>query len=114
VPNSFLHLKISGRKNYYNDDVRLQFNEIQMLQDILDKMSKKVTIELDLNEINAAKLDLITTILDTHKGDKSIHFTVTENEEKIKINLPSRTKKVAISNEFLSTLKKEDLSFKLN
>jgi|TARA_B110000091_G_scaffold214113_1_gene265868 DNA polymerase-3 subunit alpha len=114
VPNSFLHLKISGRKNYYNDDVRLQFNEIQMLQDILDKMSKKVTIELDLNEINATKLDLITRILDTHKGDKSIHFTVTENDEKIKINLPSRTKKVAINNELLSTLKKEAFSFKLN
>jgi DNA polymerase-3 subunit alpha len=114
VPNSFLHLKISGRKNYYNDDVRLQFNEIQMLQDILDKMSKKVTIELTLEEINAAKLDLITNILETHKGSKNVNFTVTENEEKIKINLPSRTKKVVINNELLSTLKKEAFSFKLN
>ncbi|MCF6279892.1 MAG: DNA polymerase III subunit alpha [Flavobacteriaceae bacterium] len=37
VQNSFLHIKISGRKNFYNDDVRLQFTDIQLLQDVLEK-----------------------------------------------------------------------------
>ncbi len=114
IPNSFLHIKISGRKNYYNDDVRLQFNEIQLLQDILNKLSKKVTIELTLDEVNPNKLNTITTILNAHKGDKNLHFTVIEKEEKIKINLPSRSKKVAITNELLSSLKNEEFSFKLN
>ena len=114
VPNSFLHIKISGRKNYYNDDVRLQFTEIQLLHDVLNKLSKKVTIELTLDEVNKEKLASITSIINAHKGSKPLSFVVTDNQEKIKLNLPSRTHKVAISNELLSILKNGGFSFRLN
>ncbi len=114
VPNLFLHIKISGRKNYYNDDIRLQFTDIQLLHDVLDKLSKKVTIELTLDEVNKEKLASITSILNAHKGSKPLSFVVSDNQEKIKLNLPSRTHKVAINNELLSTLQKDGFSFRLN
>ncbi len=114
VPNSFLHIRVSGRKNFYNDDVRIQFNEIQLLQDILEKLSKKMTIQLEINEINTKNLNLISTILTTHQGKKPLHFTVYDTEEEVKLNLPSRTQKVNISNELLSALTNEAFQFKLN
>ena len=114
VPNSFLHVRISCRKNFYNDDVRLQFTEVHLLQDVLEKMSNKVTIQLEINDIDNKKLKLIQSILTEHKGTKPLHFTVYDTKEEVKLNLPSRTHKVSISNELLSTLKKEAFRFKLN
>ncbi len=114
VPNSFLFIKISGRKNYYNDDVRLQFTEIQLLQEVMEKMSKKVTIHLRIDELNKNKLKVITNILQTNKGTKPINFTITDADEKVKLNMPSRSQKININNELLATLKKEALNFKLN
>ncbi|HBK71152.1 MAG TPA: DNA polymerase III subunit alpha, partial [Flavobacteriaceae bacterium] len=35
IPNSFLHIRISVRKGWREGDVRIQFNNIQMLQDVL-------------------------------------------------------------------------------
>ena len=80
----------------------------------LDKLSKKVTIELTLNEVNKEKLASITSIINAHKGTKPLSFVVSDSEEKIKLNLPSRVHKVAISNELLSVLKKDGFNFRLN
>ncbi|MBV1887829.1 MAG: DNA polymerase III subunit alpha [Urechidicola sp.] len=114
VPNSFLFLRISCRKNFYNDDVRLQFTDIQLLHDVLGKLAKKVTIQIDINDIDSTKLKQIEQIIGQHKGKNPIHFTVYDVEEKVKLNLPSRTHKVDISNELLAMLTKEAFRFKLN
>ena len=114
VPNSFLYIKISGRKNYYNDDVRLQFTDIQLLQEVMEKMSKKVVITLDINEVNPEKLKTITSILNNHKGTKPLSFVVEDAQEKIKLNMHSRTIKVTICNELLSILDNDGFNFRLN
>ncbi|MFK5878440.1 MAG: DNA polymerase III subunit alpha [Flavobacteriaceae bacterium] len=114
VPNSFLYLRISVRKNFYNDDMRMTFSDIQLLHDVLGKLAKKVTIQIDINDIDRNKLKQIENILGKHKGQSSIHFTVYDAEEKVKLNLPSRTHKIDISNELLATLTKEAFRFKLN
>jgi DNA polymerase-3 subunit alpha len=114
VPSSFLYFKISGRKNYYNDDIRLQFTDIQLLQDIMEKMSKKVTIQLNIDEVNQKNLHTITTLLEQHKGTKSVVFTIFDASEKVQLNMPSRTQKINISNELLNSMIQEEVQFKLN
>ncbi len=113
VPNSFLYLKIFGKKGW-NNDVRLSFNNIQLLQDILEDFSKKITLNLDINEVNENKINDLNRLLSNYKGKKTIHFVVYDNDEKLKLTLPSRTRKVNINNEFLAQLKKEQINFKLN
>ncbi len=114
VPNSFLFFRISGRKNYYNDDVKLQFTDIQLLHDVLDKLAKKITLQIDIKEINKDKIKRINELLERNKGKNPISFTIYDMDEKVKLNMPSRTHKVAISNELLATLKNEKFKFKLN
>ncbi len=114
VPNSFLYVKISGRKNYYNDDVRLSFTDIQLLQEVLEKMSKKVTITLDINEVTPEKLNAINTVITNYKGTKPLSFVVEDGVEKIKLNMHSRTVKINICNELINALDKDGFKFKLN
>ena len=114
VPNSFLFLRISARKNFYNDDVRLKFTEIELLHGVMEKLSKKITISLDISEITSEKLSKITSILNTYKGGKPVYFNVIDVSEKVKLSMASRSYKIDISNESLNSLKKEDFNFKLN
>ncbi|WP_445725707.1 DNA polymerase III subunit alpha, partial [Flavobacterium sp.] len=55
VPNSFIYAKIFCRKGW-NNDVRITFGTIQMLQDILEEFSKKITLNLSLKDINEANI----------------------------------------------------------
>jgi len=113
VPNAFIYAKIFCRKGW-KDDVRFTFGTIQLLQDILEEFSKKITLNLSIKDINEANIEKLNTILSNFKGTKNLNFTVFDTEENLKLNLPSRSYKVDISNELIEVLNKEQIHFKLN
>ncbi len=114
VPNSFVYVKIFVKKGWNDGDVRLSFGNIQMLQDVLEEFSKKITLNISLKDINEKYIQKMNALLTQHKGTKSLNFLVYDLEEKIKLNLPSRSYKVDISNEFIEVLRQEQINFKLN
>ncbi|MCK5814708.1 MAG: DNA polymerase III subunit alpha, partial [Flavobacteriaceae bacterium] len=114
VPNAFLFMRLSGKKNYYDDDIRLFFTEFQLLQDIMEKLGKTVTIHLSIDDINKVNTQVISTLLEKYKGSKPISFTIFDKEENLNLNMISRTQKVTICNELLTSLKDLGLKFKLN
>jgi len=113
VPNSFLYIKVFCRKGW-NNDVRLTFGNMQLLQDILEEFSKKITLSLSIKDITELNVQKLSTILSKYKGTKNLNFTVYDLEENIKLNLPSRSFKVDISNELIEVLRNEQIQFKLN
>ena len=120
VPNSFVYIKAFIREGWVNRDTgkrgepRLQFNSMQLLQDVMEAAAKKLTIQLDVNELKEEKLEIINDIVTMHKGDKSLHFTLYERKEKIKLQTPSKKKKVNITQELLEALAAEDILYKIN
>lgn len=114
VPNSFLYVKIFVKKGWNDGDVRLSFGNIQMLQDVLEEFSKKITLNISLSDLNELSIQKLKEFLSQHKGTKSLNFLVYDMEEKIKLNLPSRSYKVDISNEFIDALRQKQINFKLN
>jgi DNA polymerase-3 subunit alpha len=114
IPNSFLYLKTSLRKSWQGADVRVQFTAIQQLQDVLNKMAKKITIQLDIKTLDDQKIHAVQSILQEHKGSQVLNFTVFDMEEKMKLTMPSRSSKIEITKELLEELQEKDFSFTLN
>jgi len=114
IPNSFLHIKLSVRPGWKDGDARIQFNNIQMLQDVLETMANKLTLHMNVLDINEEKISLIENIVKEHKGKGILHFEVYDMEEKVKLRMPSRTSKVKISQELLNELNTQELQYKLN
>jgi len=114
IPNSFLHVRISVRKGWREGDVRIQFNNIQMLQDVLEVLANKLTLQLNILELNDAKINNIEALLKNHEGKDILNFVVYDVEEKMKLQMPSRKSKVRISQELLNELETMKLLYKLN
>ena len=114
IPNSFLHVKISVRKGWREGDVRMQFNNIQMLQDVLDLLANKLTLQLDILELTDQRINTLEEILEDHKGKDVLNFLVFDREEKLKLQMPSRSAKVKISQDLLNELDTRNLRYKLN
>ncbi|MCB0374802.1 MAG: DNA polymerase III subunit alpha, partial [Sinomicrobium sp.] len=118
--NAFLYAKIFIKEGWTNTETgersepRLQFNTLKLLQDVMDNYARKLTIQLDIHELEAAKIASLKTILKSHKGDHALNFVVYEREDNIKLHMPSRRKKVKISNELLVILKEQEINYKLN
>ncbi|WP_298418744.1 DNA polymerase III subunit alpha [uncultured Kordia sp.] len=120
VPNSFVYIKAFIKEGWVNKDTgkrgdpRIQFNSMQLLQDIMETAARKLTILLDVNKLENQKLDFINDIVETHKGDKSLHFTLYEAKEKIKLQTSSKKRKVNITQELLDALEEEEVKYKIN
>jgi DNA polymerase-3 subunit alpha len=73
-----------------------------------------MTIQLPLNQVKENTILNLETILKNNPGKQSLNFTVWDAKEKVEIELPSRNTKINITNEFLETLEKQQIAFKLN
>ena len=114
IPNSFLHIKMSVRPGWREGDVRIQFNGIQMLQDVLETLAKKLTLQLNILELNDEKVTAIEELVKDHQGKELLNFVVYDMEDQLKLHMPSRSSKVKISQDLLNELDEMKLSYKLN
>ena len=114
IINSFLHCKIRVDKGWQEGDTRLRFNDIKMLQDVMEKMTNKIIISLEINQIDKAFIDELKKLIKANKGDKHLSFRVVDTKEKIKVNMHSQNFKLKLTKELLDELAHRQINFKLN
>jgi DNA polymerase-3 subunit alpha len=120
VPNSFLYARVFVKEGWINRETnkkgepRLQYNSMQMLHDVMDSQARKLTIQMPIEALAEDRIKKLKDLFKMHKGDKQLQFVIYEMEDKVKLNMSSRTKKVAISQELLDELEKEQVQYKLN
>ncbi len=118
--NSFVFMKIFIREGWTNRDTgkkgdpKLQFNSIQLLQDVMDAYARKLTIQLNIDDLQEKRIKTLKSLFKSHKGDHILNFVVYEMENEIKLHMPSRKQKVKISSELLAELTKQEVYYKLN
>ena len=120
VKNSFIYVKVFVREGWIDkttgkkSEPRLQFNNFQLLHDVMDIYAKKLSIQLDINDLQEHRIKVLKDLIKMHKGDHALNFVVYDNDEELKLNMPSRKQKVKISQELLEELKSIDVFYKLN
>ncbi len=120
VPNSFIYVKVFVREGWVNRDTgkksdpRIQYNSMQMLHDVMDNLTKKITLHLPIKELEEKKINRLKELFTMHKGDKQLFFTVYEPQDKIKLTMATKKQKISISKELLEELDKMDVLYKLN
>lgn len=86
---------------------RLEFKirTIELLNDLRDKKSKGVMVNVNLAELNESVIDQIEKICNAHKGECSLHVNLLDHEENIGVELMSRKYKINPSNELMEAMK---------
>ncbi|RZV65708.1 MAG: DNA polymerase III subunit alpha, partial [Flavobacteriaceae bacterium] len=120
VKNSFVHVRVYVREGWTNRDTgkkgepRIQFNDFKLLHDVMDSHARKLSVQLDINDLKEARIKKLDELFNLHKGNQPLNFVVFDMEDKLKLHMPSRKKKVRISQELLEELANENVNYKLN
>ena len=120
LKNSFIYVKLFVREGWLNRDTgkksdpRIQFNNFQLLHDVMDTYAKKLSIQLNISDLEDTRISKLKELFTMHAGSHMLNFVIYDNEEQIKINMPSRKQKVKISQELLDELELNDVFYKLN
>jgi DNA polymerase-3 subunit alpha len=120
VPNNFVYIKALVKEGWTNRETgskgepRLQFNNFQLLHDVMDMYARKLTIQLDINHLKDEQINSLKEIFKVHRGDHNLNFVVYEMKEMVKVSMTSRKQKVKISQELLDALEEVQVHYKLN
>jgi len=120
ILNNFIHIKtiiVEGWKNKETGIIgepRIQYKNFKLLQDVVKSFARKLSIQLNLDDIEETKIDKIKKLLVKHKGDHNLSFSVYDEKEKIKIDMQTTKHKINISPELLELLDQEKIYYKLN
>ena len=120
LKNSFVYVKVYVREGWINretgkkSDPRLQFNSFQLLHDVMDTYAKKLSVQLNIADLEENRIHELKELFTLHKGDHVLNFVIYDNEEQIKLNMSSRKQKVKISQELIDELEKNEVFYKLN
>ncbi|MDX1472027.1 MAG: DNA polymerase III subunit alpha, partial [Flavobacteriaceae bacterium] len=120
VKNSFVYIKIFVKEGWTNRDTgqkgdpRIQFNHFSMLQDVMDKYAKKLSVQLDISDLQEKRITILKDLFKSHKGDSSLNFVVYDHKDAIKLQMPARKQKVKISQELINELQELDIHYRLN
>ncbi|MFY0713300.1 DNA polymerase III subunit alpha [Seonamhaeicola sp. NFXS20] len=118
--NNFVFVKAFVREGWVNKDTgkksdpRIQFNSFQLLHDVMENYAKKLSLQLDINDLKESKITQIQSLLSMHPGNHALNFVVYDAKEKIKLNMPSRKQKVKVCQELISELESQHIHYKLN
>ena len=118
--NKILRLRISIRDGWVNretgrvGDPRIQFLNMELLDGIIDSSSKKITLKIDSSTLNLDEVKKLKKIFSKHKGSKPVYFDILDTNNEIKLNMISQQTKVSITKDLLTSLEKEEFSYKLN
>ena len=118
--NKILRLRISIREGWVNretgrvGDPRIQFLNMELLDGIIDSSSKKITLKIDSSTLNLDEVKKLKKIFSKHKGSKPVYFDILDTNNEIKLNMISQQTKVSITKDLLTSLEKEEFSYKLN
>ncbi|MBU2939075.1 DNA polymerase III subunit alpha [Lacinutrix sp. C3R15] len=120
MKNNFVYTKIFIREGWVNKDTgkksdpRMQFNNFQLLHDVMDTYAKKLSIQLNIKEIEAEKIHALKQLFNMHPGSQALNFIVYDNAEQIKLPMISRRQKIKVSQELLNELDNQQVFYKLN
>ena len=103
-----------GSKRWGND-LEIKLTAINLLSDVLDKLTKSISLRVNLFDIDEGFTNNFKNILEEHKGVHQLKLNVIDPDENVSLELLSRTHKVKISKELIHDIGTLiDLQYKLN
>lgn len=120
IKNNFVYVRVFIREGWINKETgkinepRIQFTSFQLLHDVLENRAKKLSVQLDIKNIDEKRIQQLKEVFKMHPGNHMLNFTVYDNEDQLKLNMHSRKQKVKISQELLEKLEEYQVFYKLN
>jgi len=86
--------------------LEFKFNRVELLAEIKDKMTKSITLDVNIDEVSEDFIDQIEAIVNSSNGNCKFSLNLIDRKEKNAVVLTSRSKKISLTDEVLNTFDK--------
>ncbi len=116
IPEMFLHIKAKAEPKWNTEELGLVVTHIELLDDIRDKLVKKLTLQVNLSLVDEVFVTNLKAACEAHVGQCALEVEVYDNETKTYINLTALRLKVNPTNDLMTTIRNfaENVTFEIN
>ncbi|MBC7411239.1 MAG: DNA polymerase III subunit alpha [Bacteroidia bacterium] len=116
IPEMFLHIKAKAEPKWNTEDLGLVITHIELLDDIRDKLVKKLTLQVNLNVVDEVFVTNLKAACENHLGQCALEVEVYDEETKTYINLTALKLKVNPTNDLMLTIQQfaTGVNFEIN
>ena len=97
------------------EEIEIKINTIQLLPDVKDELIEKLTLYIPLNKLDSTLVADLAALIKGEKGNTELYFTITDREEKSKVDLFARPYKINVGKDLMNYLNEhEEIAFQIN
>jgi len=85
--NQFVYFKVLVKEGWMNRETgkksepRIQFTDVKQLQDIMGQFAKKLSIQMDIEDLHQSAIQQLNTVFQTYKGENTVTFEIVEYDK---------------------------------
>ena len=83
--------------------LEFKFKTVELLADVKEKMTKSITLDVNIDEVSEDFIQQIDTIVNGNNGNCKFSLNLIDRKEKNTVLLTSRSKKISLTDEVLDT-----------
>jgi DNA polymerase III subunit alpha len=83
--------------------LEFKFKTVELLADVKEKMTKSITLDVNIDEVSEDFIQQIDTIVNGNNGNCKFSLNLIDRKEKNTVLLTSRSKKITLTDEVLDT-----------
>ena len=115
VQGAFVYVRARVQPKRWGNELEIKLTAINLLSDVLDKLTKSISLRVNLFDIDEAFSNNFKNIIEDHKGTHQLKLNIIDPDENVSLELLSRTHKVKISKQLIQDIGTLiDVQYKLN
>jgi len=115
VQGAFVYVRARVQPRRWGDQLEIKLTAINLLSEVLDKLTKSITLRVNLFDIDEEFTNNFKNILEEHKGNHQLKLNVFDPDETVSLEMLSRTHKVKITKQLIQDVGTLiDVQYKLN
>lgn len=114
-PNMYLLIKGKYQARPYNENmIDFKIASIEQLPDIKDKLIEKITIHMELENLNEQIITDIAALTKTASGNTRLNFKIEQAAKNMNILLSAHNNKISVSSKLIKYLETSNVNFSIN
>jgi DNA polymerase-3 subunit alpha len=115
VQGAFVFVRARVQPKRWGEELEIKLTAINLLSDVLEKLTKSISLRVNLFDIDESFSNNFKNILEEHKGTHQLKLNIIDPDENVSLELLSRTHKVKISKQLIQDIGTLiDVQYKLN
>ena len=112
-PGKAIFIKAGFQKSWRDESLELRIKDVSLLESVGDTMTKGIRLTLPLERLTTEVVENLDQLCEKHKGPHQLRMVILDRQNRIKLPLAARSRKVKADNDFVQELSRLGVDYKI-